>query len=155
MSARQPDAPTLSSDFDALEIGRLTWIGLIVAALGWVLLIGEGTLADIVPARSGRISPSLHADLFDIAKCIIASGFGLAIIGALQSGFGTLNRFFAAVLTRSSQRSPSASAPSAGRPPEPTHQRRPYRLLGDGSVEVETILGTRRFASMHEAREFI
>ena len=33
--------------------------------------------------------------------------------------------------------------------------RRPYRTFADGSVEVETILGTRRFATMGDARDFI
>ncbi len=32
---------------------------------------------------------------------------------------------------------------------------RPYVLFGDGSIEVETLLGQRRFASFKDAREFI
>ena len=32
---------------------------------------------------------------------------------------------------------------------------RPYKLMPDGSVEVETILGSRRFRSMKEAQDFI
>lgn len=148
MSARVP-AP---ADFDGLALGRLTWIGLIVAALGWTLMICEATMADVL-ARGSR-APTLHGDLVAVAQGLIGSGFGLAIVGALQSGFGTLNRFFEAVLMRSTQRaggSPAAVpvAPAAGR------ERRPYRTLADGSVEVETIVGTRRFASMQEAAEFI
>ena len=150
MSARLPKQGKRSAgpaDFDALEISRLTWIGLVVAGLGWALMIGEAASADI--GRGARTSASLHADLLDIAKCLIGSGFALALIGALQSGFGTLNRFFEAVLSRSAQR---ASGPAPAPPPR---DRRPYRTLADGSVEVETILGTRRFATMHEAADFI
>ena len=161
MSARQPkaavsaarSAPAGPADFDALEISRLTWIGLVVAALGWALMIGETAAADVV--RAGRATASLHADLVEIARCMIGSGFGLAVVGALQSGFGTLNRFFEAVLSRSAQRAPAASAPAPVASAAPTRARRPYRTLADGSVEVETILGTRRFATMHEAAEFI
>jgi len=149
MSVRQ------AAPFEALEVGRLTWIGLVVAGLGWAMMIGEATVADVLPGHAGRVPASLHADLFDIAKCVIGSGFGLAIIGALNSGFGTLNRFFAAVLTRSSQRTSPAPAPEAVDAAPPPRERHPYRMLADGSVEVETILGTRRFTTMREARDFI
>ena len=153
MSARQAADDTAA--FKALEVGRLTWIGLVIAGLGWALMIGEATVADVLPAHATHVPSGLHGDLFDIARCVIGSGFGLAIIGALHSGFGTLNRFFAAVLTRSSQRTSPAPAPDiAGTSPK-QRERRPYRMLADGSVEVETILGTRRFATMREARDFI
>jgi hypothetical protein len=32
---------------------------------------------------------------------------------------------------------------------------RPYILFGDGSIEVETLLGMRRFTSLADAYEFI
>ncbi len=140
------------ADFDALALGRLTWIGLVVAALGWALMIGEATMADVV--IRGPRAPTLHGDLVVVAQCLIVSGFGLAIIGALQSGFGTLNRFFEAVLSRSTQRASGAPA-SVPVAPAPARERRPYRTLADGSVEVETIVGTRRFATMREAADFI
>ena len=162
MSARAA-AP---ADFDGLALGRLTWIGLIVAVLGWALMIGEATMADVL-VRGPR-APTLHGDLVTVAQCLIGSGFGLAIVGALQSGFGTLNRFFEAVLLlRSNQRAgnvatgPVAHSPAAHGPVVPgpvapaARTRRPYRLLADGSVEVETIVGTRRFATMNEAADFI
>lgn len=143
--------------FETLEIGRLTWIGLILAGIGWALLIGEATVADVLSTKVVRaVSVTFHEDLLDIARCIIASGFGLAIVGALQTGFGTLNRFFSAVLVRSTQRSPprQGPAPAEGTMPA-SRERRPYRTLADGSVEVDTILGTRRFGTMGEARDFI
>ena len=165
MTSRANDEPSIIGES---EIGRLTWIGLILAAIGWALLLGEATIADIVTVKAARpITPTFHADLLDVAKCLIGSGFALAIVGALQTGFGVLSRFFDAVLTRSGQRNAGASQPeptivpresrTADRAPrEPrVSERRPYRTLPDGSVEVETILGTRRFDTMAQAREFI
>ncbi len=159
MSAQSSDAGMTSVALDALEVGRLTWIGLTLAGIGWAALIGEATVADILTVKAARPLPAtFHADLIDIAKCIIASGFGLAVIGALQSGFGTLNRFFNAVLARSAQRftpQPQSESIVVDATAAPARDRRPYRTLADGSIEVETIVGTRRFATMREAREFI
>ena len=158
MSVQSPDAGMSSATFDALEVGRLTWIGLAVAGIGWTLLLGETAIVDVLTLKVPRpLPPTFHTDLVEIAECIIASGFGLAMIGALQSGFGTLNRFFSAVLLRSEQR--AAVQPHAGpvvdAPAASGRGHRPYRTLPDGSIEVDTILGTRRFATMREAREFI
>ena len=159
MSRKPRNADTSNHDFDTLEVGRVTWIGLVLSAIGWALLLGETALADLPGLKVARnLPPTFHADLLDIAKCIIASGFGLAIVGALQTGFGALNRFFEAVLMRSNMRNgPSeTTSPAADRAKSASHSdRRPYRLLPDGSVEVETILGTRRFNTMAEARDFI
>ena len=86
-------------DFDAGRFGRLTWLGLLVAAIGWALLLGA-TVA------GARLAPSSRADFVEIARCLVGSGFALALIGTLQTGFGALNRFFSAVLTRSGPRLP-------------------------------------------------
>ena len=159
MMSRGQDWATFSSvsEGDARESGWLTWIGLLVAAIGWALLLGEATVADLLVIKIARVtSPTFHGDLVEIAKCLIGSGFGLAILGGLLTGFGALNRFFGAVLTRSSQRHVAATPPASPivAHPEPS-EHRPYRLLPDGSVEVETILGTRRFETMSDARDFI
>ena len=80
------------------------------------------------------------------------------------TGFGALNRFFEAVLVRSGQKSQSQTLAVA--PVTEAYKRevvaepaprmgRPYRTFPDGSVEVETIVGNRRFRSMDEARDFI
>ena len=145
-------ADAVPRDFDAGRLGRLTWLGLLVAAIGWALLLGA-TVA------SAKLATSSRADFVEIARCLIGSGFGLALIGALQTGFGALNRFFSAVLTRSGPRSApapvTATTPPVDRSAQPLRERRPYQILSDGSVEVETIVGTRRFDTMDEAREFI
>ena len=143
----------MRGEYDTFRIGRLSWMGLILALLGWALLLAEAVSADVVPLKWARLAtPTFHGDLFDIAKCLIGSGFGLAVVGSLQNGFGALNRFFGAVLTRSSQRS---GPPSQAVREEVPDERRPYRTFPDGSVEVETIVGTRRFESMAQARDFI
>ena len=145
----------MRGDRDTFGLGRLSWIGLILAAIGWALLLAEAAAADIIPLKWTRaLAPTYHGDLFEIAKCLIGSGFALAIVGALQSGFGALNRFFEAVLTRSGQR-PAPQPLARDSSPEMAREHRPYRTFPDGSVEVETIVGTRRFESMMEAREFI
>lgn len=161
MSRKSPiaGAGSLSSTFDAIEAGRLTWVGLLLAAIGWILLIGEITTADVLAGKSPWVvAPSFHTDLVDVAICIIASGLALAIIGALQTGFGALNRFFEAVLMRSSHRDAPTERPMPG-PVEPEMAspptKRPYRILADGSVEVETIVGTRKFSTLDEAKDFI
>lgn len=51
-----------------------------------------------------------------IAQSAIISGFGVGIIGALQTGFGALNCFFAAVLARSGQARAQTAAPAAAYP---------------------------------------
>ncbi len=149
---------TQASGRDGLAIARLSAIGLTLAGIGWAMLLGAAAVTDVLPAGAGHVlsarEPTFHADLCEIAECIIASGFALAIIGALQTGFGALNRFFEAVLMRSAHRQ---GAPVAMReePMVPPPPERAYRKMPDGSVEVDTILGTRRFSSVAEARAFI
>lgn len=83
---------------------RLTWIGFIIVAAGWVLLLSSPQLNDAAAHLSGRpIEAAPLVNFAAIAQSAILSGFGVGIIGALQTGFGALNRFFAAVLARSGQ----------------------------------------------------
>jgi hypothetical protein len=146
------------ASLDQLRIGRMTWTGFVVVAGGWAALLGTTTLSDVLLAKH-PLSAAIHADLTQVSICLILSGFGLAIVGALHTGFGTLNRFFSAVLNRSVRRDVGSVEPVVDRPQpapaKPAGQRRPYRLMADGSVEVETIVGTRIFRTMAEAREFI
>lgn len=155
----------------------LTWLGLAIAGLGWALLIatvmvGEATL------KGGSLVAvlSIRSDLVTLAQTAIVSGFGFAVVGGLRAGFGALNRFFATVLQRSTGPKP---VPVAATPvdddvdpepvvapivplrerfvpaPRPSKQKHNYSIRPDGSVEVETLLGTRVFATLDEARDFI
>lgn len=150
----------------------LTFLGLGIAALGWALLIG-GLLVSDATLRAGSLVAGMTArsDVVTVAQSAIVTGLALAIIGALRSGFGAFGRFFDAVLQRSSTpkpqavsetREPEVSIPSAERgagppmPPPPLRNRQKnYVILPDGSVEVETMFGTRVFATLDEASEFI
>lgn len=152
------DTAALAPTFETLRVGRLTWTGLGVAVLGWTTYLGATVLSELIAASTKHPLPMAHGDLVDLAKSVIASGFALAIIGALHSGFGTLNRFFAAVLSRSMRKDTESvvSAPIERTAPTVAPiSRRPYRTFADGSVEVDTIVGTRLFKNMNEARDFI
>lgn len=146
------------------RLGPLTWIGLVVVAVGWGLLILSIAFADVLIAKAPRLMPPvLHADLIEISRCVIVTGFGLAVVGALQAGFTRLDRAFGVTAMRASAADEvrmepafSTSAPAAPERVSPGQgKRRPYRVFADGSVEVDTIVGTRLFKTMAEAREFI
>ena len=174
-----------------------------VVALGWALLLAAAPAIEIIANVTGR-SVGAFANMGAIAECTIITGFGLAIVGALHTGFSALNGFFGAVLERTATRrlpeadveearvalpakehrivpakeaklvaAKDAKSVEAKEPQsahvklEPTVQKakkivergrvkdRAYILFGDGSVEVETLLGLRRFSSLSEAYEFI
>ena len=98
---------------------------------------------------------------------LIVSGFLIAILGTLRAGVVTLRQFFEAVLQRAAAAAAQPAPPMPEPEPEPAYVEpdaivergrvgdRAYVLFGDGSVEVETLLGVRRFASIDEARDFI
>ena len=159
--------------------GVLTWVGFLVVAAGWALLLAAVPAVEIFANLTGR-SPMSIANLGGVAQCAITTGLGLAIIGVLQNGFGALKKFFDAVLERTAHKGvpgeveavPVALPASertvalAGKREPPLQKAksiiergrlkdRAYVLFGDGSIEVETLLGLRRFASIIEAQEFI
>jgi hypothetical protein len=138
-----------------MAFDRLTWIGFMIVALGWAMLLsGAPTLQFFVAA----IGHKLPFDMPAISQATILSGFGLAILGALQTGFGALKQFFDRVIERTAR--PSETPPQRKNPDIKVVERgrlkdRPYVLFGDGTIEVETLLGLRRFTSFRDAREFI
>jgi hypothetical protein len=141
-----------------MTFDRLTWVGLMVVALGWALLFSGAAAMEGAIRLLGRTG----APPFDLAmftQATILTGFGLAILGALQTGFGALKHFFDTVLERTARSAPQTTVPP---PPKPRSavergrlKDRPYILFGDGTIEVETLLGVRRFTSLQEAFEFI
>ena len=188
-----------------MAFSKMTWSGLMVVAFGWMLLLSGGSIQLLLSSSAPSVSV--------IAECTIVSGFGLALLGALQTGFGALSRFFDSVLQRKATRQdtgaghiyeapsmrnepPSASsyravavrptrtepviaAPQRAAPmrvapvkmapakvaaaktqPRKVQERgwwkdRAYTIFHDGSVEIETLLGLRRFACMTDAQDFI
>jgi hypothetical protein len=136
-----------------MAFDRLTWIGFMVVAFGWALLLSGAPTLQIFAAAIGHRLPF---DMAAIAQATILSGFGLAIVGALQTGFGALKNFFDTVLERTSRPGETLNKKSVTKVVERGRLKdRPYVLFGDGSIEVETLLGQRRFASFKDAREFI
>ena len=135
-----------------------------VVALGWALLLSGNSATEEVLRIFGRASAPLNFTL--IGQSTILTGFGLAILGALQTGFGTLKQFFDSVLERTAQNTRiTVEAPPQPSPsPSPSLKKvvergtlkdRSYMRFGDGTIEIETLLGLRRFASIQEASEFI
>ena len=152
-------------------LNRLKVFGFGLVILGWVILLADLTLSDSVLKAGSLVAVlALKADIVTLAQCLLLTGFGLAVLGALKDGFGALNRFFDAVLQRSSGARPTPMPAAAeaetvvvtvpngsDRSPIPAAQQRDrnYVILPDGSVEVDTLLGTRIFATLDEARDFI
>lgn len=143
-----------------MTFDKTTWVGLIIATFGWTLALSAPQLADYWAGISGRSVTTTSLDVSQIAQCTILSGFGIAILGALQTGFGLLKK---AMEQSCMPRARPPSQPIA--PQQPTRSRkitergwvknRAYVLFSDGSVEVETMLGRRLFASLQDAQEFI
>jgi hypothetical protein len=148
----------------SMEFNRLTWTGLIVAAVGWTLLLLGATVSKEVWGiwdYFGTTVPDLSA--VSASNSMILSGFGLAILGALQSGFSSLHLFFEAVLQRS-QRAQVQAATSLKQTANFASSKiaeegwmgdRAYVRFANGTVQIETLLGVRNFSSVDEAREFI
>jgi hypothetical protein len=136
---------------------RPTWIGFMITAFGWTLLLSAPQAMEHFASLTGR--SGVYLNMPAIAQCAILTGLGLAIVGAVQTGFGALNAFFEALLERTGKmRSKSfRTCPTAkkiiverGRVKD-----RAYVLYIDGTVEVETMLGRRIFSSLRDAQEFI
>ena len=117
-----------------------------------------------------------------LAECGLFTSFVAILVGALQAGFGALDRFFDAILRRSGKHEQSppparkdahesrpesrqviaSSEKPAMRPkvaPRITDEGflrgRTYALYSDGSVEVDTLLGRKRFETMDAAITYL
>ena len=160
---------------------RLVGFGLALVVLGWVLLLADLLLSDALLKAGSLVAVlSLKGDIATLAQTLVLTGLGLSLLGGLREGFGALSRFFDAVLQRSSTPRPGpmpdddpdlepervVTVPHGAdrmggerlmpeRAAAAASRDRNYSILPDGSVEVDTLLGTRIFASMDEARDFI
>jgi hypothetical protein len=138
-----------------ITLGRVGWIGAILVGSGWTfLLLGLPVSRLINGSKLDWLVGWTTIDPEVIGHDMILTGIGLAIIGTLQTGFSALTRFFDAILKNIVDSQPAPA------PPKPEQKRTRITefgviMLDDGSIEVETILGTRRFASFAEAREFM
>ena len=149
---------------------RMTWAGLLIATLGWGLLLAYPLLA-----WHGPVSPDAH-EIRDPARFIlifgenaVVTGLAIALLGAMEKVIALLGRTPATAGQSKAAMQPSAPrAPSLAPTPQLLTTRqtneivtkgalagRDYVLFRDGSVVVETLLGPRRFLSMTEAQEFI
>lgn len=157
---------------DGRPRGRLTIFGLGLVVVGWAILVADLTLGEAVLKAGSLVAVlSVKSDIVIFAQTLVLTGFGMALLGALRDGFGALNRFFDAVLQRAATPRPAPmpeppppedeivvpSPYTDGRPPAPPAGKREknYVIRPDGSVEVETLLGTRVFATIEEARGFM
>ena len=142
-----------------MAFDKLTWVGLMIVALGWALLLSGTSAMEVMVRLTGHAAaPSLN--LAAVTQATILTGFGLALLGALQTGFSTLKKLFDAGVENSIRSAPAmANEPSAAGAQKNYRARsfrdRPYVLFGDGTIEVKTLLGVRRFSSLLEAHEFI
>jgi hypothetical protein len=158
---------------------RLTWVGLLIATLGWGFLLSYPLLAPAVVTSSGG------AEIRDPARFIlvfgenaVVTGFAIALLGGMERALRLLGRISGNAGQMRTQAKPgvaaTAPAPVQAPPiaamtsPSLMSQRsandvvtrgalngRDYILFRDGSVVVETLLGARRFPSITEAQEFI
>ncbi|HEX4766141.1 MAG TPA: hypothetical protein VH414_07665 [Lichenihabitans sp.] len=153
-----------------MAIDRFTWFGLALALVGWAVLVADLFVAESVLKAGNLVAvTALRGDVVTLSQTAILSGIGLAVVGVLRRGFGSLHRLFEAVLAppvtvqplpveeRPEPKPPMPAAPVIVERMPVTGQikDRNYVILPDGSVEVDTLLGTRVFASLDEARDFI
>lgn len=124
---------------------RLTWTGFMIVAGGWVLLLAAPQLNDAAAHFSGRpLEAATSNNVAAIAQCAILSGLGIGIIGALQTGFGALDRFFAAVLARSGQTRAQPVAPSASYPVAQSTKSAARNRAAQGAVAPAKAIGGRQ-----------
>lgn len=157
---------------------RFVAFGLAMVVVGWLVLVADLVLSNAQLQPGSLVAVlSLKSDIATLAQLLVVTGLGLALLGGLREGFGALNRFFDSVLQRSAAARPMprpdldddldetvvamphapdrVHAAAERAPSERPASARNYTILPDGSVEVDTLLGTRIFANLDEARDFI
>jgi hypothetical protein len=89
---------------------KLTWIGFMITAFGWTLLLAAPQVMEVFASLTGR--SGVYLNMPAIAQCAILTGLGLAIVGAVQTGFGALNTYFEAILERTGKMRPKSAGPA-------------------------------------------
>jgi hypothetical protein len=141
---------------------RLTWAGLLVATLGWGVLLSYPLWAPHgAGAAGGNEFHEPARFLLVFGENAVMTGLAIALLGAAekiilllarqptnggQAKTGTPMRASAQLMTPRQTTEVVTRGAVAGRD---------YVLFRDGSVVVETLLGPRRFLSLSEAQEFI
>ncbi|MDH7798672.1 MULTISPECIES: hypothetical protein [unclassified Beijerinckia] len=146
---------------------RRAWLGVtgtVLISAGWAILLVA--MVDLRPS-AGLLQTGLAwlngYNLGTLGQSLILTGFGCIIVGTLREGFGALQRFFDAILIRTAKQPAApqaAEASAAEEAPDMIVDRgwikdRAYVVYADGSTEIETRIGMRRFKSHQDARAFV
>ena len=134
-------------------------------AAGWIGLLGGAFIKSPIIELAGIPALAVsQRDVMAISQCLIISGLCIIILQAMRIGFSALDRFFSAALQRTHQ-SPAVMTPASMDVANENavtldHKKsvingRPCLIYADGTVHVETLLGSRKFSSMQDAEEFV
>ena len=166
-----------------MTMNRTIWAGIGVCGVAWLFLLWSIFAPGPLLWLLGQSGPALGQHyLVTLFQCALFTGFVVVLTGALQAGFGALDRFFETILRRSAKseapaqqvRKPIAeskggkvtAAPGAFavKPSGQINPRamdegflrgRTYVLYSDGSVDVDTLLGRKRFDTMEAAVAYL
>ena len=166
-----------------MQLNRTMILGISVSGAAWFLLVWSIITPDPLLRILGQTGTALGQHyLVTLFECALFTGFVVILVGALQAGFGALDRFFDAILRRSGKneqlpppprrvvaesKSPQAQVSAVQERPvlksrlppkvmdEGFLRGRTYALYSDGSVEVDTLLGRKKFESMDAAITYL
>jgi len=142
-----------------MPLATKTMFGFGLAGIGWILVLSVPWLAMWQAAATEPTTASEFATFaFHVGGNLIVSGFAIAIFSIVHDR----NRGARASVGRGGDDRPTRiQAESTLAPQQPDVVARgrladrDYTLFSDGSVEVETRLGNRRFCRLRDAKDFI
>jgi hypothetical protein len=150
MSEQQTDPAKARPAGFVLTMLGASGAGLSWLALLWIVFAEQPVGADTSVARHHLVT---------IAQSGLLTSLALLLVGALRRGFSVLDHFFASILQRTAATRTASDAavktPETGVVDAGKVGGRSYRRFANGSVQVDTLLGQRMFASMEDARAFI
>jgi hypothetical protein len=136
-------------------------VGFALIVLGWAAAAASYFPLGLTKVSFEFAGVFLPAALLTFGQFALATGLAMHMSAHFAYGFSALDRFFEAILQRTLQPAPPANdaRPIEVRPPSVVSKgfigERPYAHFSDGSVEVETLLGSRRFESLEAAHSFV